>query len=158
MRRKNYYKLFKNQGKLFVKFYNPLKGKFEKMRVSSNKANVHDDFDDDYLACITEVKNDEYEIVINIEQFSDVLSIRNTLVKNYYIDFIILHEIGHYLLAHTLMETSPNSVEDQLIEEQADEYALNTVRTNRRLRKLIAAFEEREEPPLDIPQYGAFRP
>lgn len=137
----NEIKLLKKGNQLFVKFYNPLKRKFENLGIWSDRALEYED--DDCLAYIEEISRDEHVILINPKQFNEILSLKNSRLRKYYTDFVILHEIGHYLLAHTSIDTVQSSSDEQFLEEQADQYALQTINPNRRLRRRISRSEEK---------------
>ncbi|MDR2055541.1 MAG: ImmA/IrrE family metallo-endopeptidase [Desulfovibrio sp.] len=126
---------------MFVKFYNPLERKFEKLEIRADRALEYED--DDCLAYIEEITGDGHVILINFKQFNEILAIRDSRLRKYYTDFVLLHEIGHYLLAHTAMDTGQSARDEQFLEEQADQYALQTIKPNRRLRRLISDSEEK---------------
>jgi hypothetical protein len=134
-------RLLKKGRQLFVKFYNPLKRKFEKLEIRPDRTLEYED--DDCLAYIEEIKRNEHIILINFEQFNEILSLRDAQLRKYYTDFVLLHEIGHYLLAHTLMDTDQSAQDEQFLEEQADQYALQTLNPNRLLRRRISEAEEK---------------
>jgi hypothetical protein len=134
-------RLLKKGNQLFVKFYNPLKRKFERLEICPDRSLEYED--DDCLAYIEEMKRDEHVILINFKQFNEILSLKNPRMRKYYIDFILLHEIGHYLLAHTSMDTDQSALDERFLEEQADQYALQTINPNRQLRRRIFNSEEK---------------
>jgi hypothetical protein len=134
-------RLLKKGNQLFVKFYNPLKRKFERLEIYPDKALEYED--DNCLAYIEEMKRDKHVILINFKLFDEILSLRNLQMRNYYINFILLHEIGHYLLAHTSIDTGQSVQDERFLEEQADQYALQTINPNRYLRRRILDSEEK---------------